>query len=135
MLGFKHKTTRGAYHGFKRGKSVVTVINGYIKHGRRGCETETVSQDWITSEMGEAVKERGGHCFESRNLKPIFHLATLFARREAKTRIRQGDWLKLAGEKIRREQVGSVLTILSVRSNKFAKWKMGFKLQVLYDDD
>ena len=32
-------------------------------------------------------------------LKPIFHLATLFARREAKTRIRQRDWLKLAGEK------------------------------------
>ena len=40
--------------------------------------------------------------------KPIFHLATLFARREAKTRIWQRDWLKLAGEKIRREQVGSV---------------------------
>ena len=33
-----------------------------------------------------------------------------FARREAKTRIRQRDWLKLAGEKIRREQVGSVPT-------------------------
>ena len=31
-------------------------------------------------------------------LKPIFHLATLFARREAKTKIRQRDWLKLAGE-------------------------------------
>ena len=38
-------------------------------------------------------------------------------RREAKTRIRQRDWLKLAGEKIRREQVGSVLTFLSVRAN------------------
>ena len=57
-------------------------------------------------------------------LKPIFHLATLFARREAKTRIRQRDWLKQAGEKIRREQVGSVPT-LSVRANKFAKWKIG----------
>ena len=33
--------------------------------------------------------------------KPIFHLATLFARREMKTRIRQRDWLKLG--------VGSVL--------------------------
>ena len=43
-------------------------------------------------------------------LKPIFHMATLFARREAKTRIRLRDWLKLAGEKIRREQVGSVPT-------------------------
>ena len=49
-------------------------------------------------------------------LKPIFHLATLFAQREAKTRIRQRDWLKLAGEKIRREQVGSVSTFLSVRA-------------------
>ena len=43
-------------------------------------------------------------------LKTIFHLATFFARREAKTRIGQRDWLKLAGEKIRREQVGSVPT-------------------------
>ena len=33
---------------------------------------------------------------------------TLFARREAKTRIRQGDWLTLVGEKIRHEQVGTV---------------------------
>ena len=45
---------------------------------------------------------------------------------EAKTRIRQRDWLKLAGEKIRREQVGSVPTFLSVRANKFAWWKTGF---------
>ena len=47
-------------------------------------------------------------------IKPIFHLATLFARREAKTRIRQRDWLKLAGEKIRRDKVGSVPTFLCV---------------------
>ena len=52
---------------------------------------------------------------------------TLFARREAKTRIRQRDWFKLAGEKIRREQVGTVPTFLSVRANKFAKWKIGFR--------
>ena len=52
-------------------------------------------------------------------------MATLFAQREAKTRIRQRDWLKLTGEKIRREQVGSVPTFLSVRANKFAKWKIG----------
>ena len=64
-------------------------------------------------------------------LKPIFHLATLFARREAKTRIRQRDWLKLAGEKIRREQVGTVPTYLSVRANKFAKWKIGFMCKEL----
>ena len=51
----------------------------------------------------------------------------MFARREAKTRIRQRDWLKLAGEKIRREQVGTVPTFLSVRANKFAKWKIGFE--------
>ena len=58
--------------------------------------------------------------------KPVFHLANLFARREAKTRIRQRDWLKLVGEKIRREQVGTVPTFFSVRANKFAKWKTGF---------
>ena len=57
--------------------------------------------------------------------KPVFHLATLFARREAKTRIRHRDWLKLAGEKIRCEQIGTVPTFLSVRVNKFAKWKTG----------
>ena len=53
-------------------------------------------------------------------------MATSFARREAKTRIRHRDWLKLAGEKIRREQVGTVPTFLSVRPNKFGKWKIGF---------
>ena len=45
-----------------------------------------------------------------RYLKPVFHLATLIARREAKTRTRHRDWLNLAGEKIRREQVGTVPT-------------------------
>ena len=59
------------------------------------------------------------------SLKLIFHLATLFVRREAKTRIRQRDWLKLAGEKIRHQQVRSVPTFLSVRANKCAKWKIG----------
>ena len=50
-------------------------------------------------------------------LKPIFHLTTLYARREAKT-IRQRDWLKLAGEKIRRKQVGTVPTFfLFARTN------------------
>ena len=34
--------------------------------------------------------------------------------------IQQRNWLKLAGEKIRREQVGSVPTVLSVRANKVA---------------
>ena len=53
--------------------------------------------------------------------KRVFHLATLLARREAKTRIGHRDWLKLAGEKIRREQVGTVPTFLSVRANKVAK--------------
>ena len=52
-----------------------------------------------------------GTCKISLSLKPIFHLATLFARREAKTRIRQRDWLKLAGEKIRCEQVGSAFLL------------------------
>ena len=68
------------------------------------------------------------HSAESK-LKPIFHLATVFARREAKTRFRQRDWLKLAGEKIRREQIGSVPTFLPVRANKIAKWKIGFRLK------
>ena len=58
--------------------------------------------------------------------KPIFHLATLFAQREEKTIIRRRDWLKLAGEKSSREQVGTVPTFLSVRANKFGKWKIGF---------
>ena len=65
--------------------------------------------------------------FRAATVKPIFHLTTLFARREAKTRIRQRDWLKLAGEKIRREQVGSVPTFLSVRANRVAKWKIGLR--------
>ena len=47
--------------------------------------------------------------------------------RDANTKIRQRDWLKLVGEKIRREQVGTVPTFLSVRANKFAKWKIGFR--------
>ena len=54
------------------------------------------------------------------SVKPIFHLAAFFARREAKTRIRKGDWLKLAGENIRREQVGNVPAFLRARANKFA---------------
>ena len=58
--------------------------------------------------------------------KPIFHMATLFARLGAKTRIRQRDWLKLTGKKIRREQVVSVPSFLSVRANEFAKWKVDF---------
>ena len=62
-------------------------------------------------------------------VKPVFHLANLFARREAKTRIRQRDWLTLVGEKIRREQVGTVPTFFSVRANKFAKWKTGLKVR------
>ena len=44
-------------------------------------------------------------------------------RSEAKTKIQHRDRLKLAGEKIRREQVGTVPTFLSVRASKFAKWK------------
>ena len=46
--------------------------------------------------------------------------------RETKTRIRLRDWLKLVSAKIRGEQVGTFL-LFSVRANKFAKWKRGFK--------
>ena len=48
-------------------------------------------------------------------VKPIFHLATLLARREAKTSIQQRDWLTLVGEKNRHEQVGTVPTFFSSR--------------------
>ena len=48
-------------------------------------------------------------------VKPIFHLVTLFARYEAKPRIRQRDWLKLASEKIRCEQTGTVPTFFRSR--------------------
>ena len=70
--------------------------------------------------------------YATEGIKPIFHLATLYYSRgdaiEAKTRIRQHDWLKLAREKIRREQVGSVPTFLSVRANKVAKSKISLRL-------
>ena len=56
------------------------------------------------------------------SLKPIFHMATSFAQREAKTRIGQRDWLKLAGEKIRREAF--LLFCLFAR----IKWKIGLSL-------
>ena len=95
----------------------IRTTNGQSwKHGRR--DTKLVS----------GLPRKGGtYSDTSTTLKPIFYLATLSARREAKTRIRQRDWLKLAGEKIRREQVGSVPTFLSVRTNKVAKWKTDFK--------
>ena len=65
------------------------------------------------------------HSYYCEAFKPVFHFvrATLFAQRKAKTRIWHHDWLKLAGEKICHEQVGTVPTFLSVRVNKVAKWK------------
>ena len=71
---------------------------------------------------------------------PIFHLATLFARREAKTRFRQRDLLKLAGEKIRREQVGSVPTLFVCSREqsrqvenrlKYIPWAVRLDIQLL----
>ena len=47
--------------------------------------------------------------------KAFFPLATLFARRKVKTKIRQRDWLKLVGEKIRHEQVETVPTFFCSR--------------------
>ena len=58
------------------------------------------------------------HCVvdvDKHSIKPIFHLAILFARREAKTRIRQRVWLTLVGKKIRREQVETVPTFFCSR--------------------
>ena len=69
------------------------------------------------------------------SLKPIFHLVTLFARREAKTRIRQRDWLKLVGEKIRREKVEIVPTFLSCSCEQIRQVENGLywlKLQQKY---
>ena len=64
------------------------------------------------------LASRPGLCQTCIGFKPVFHLANLFARREAKTRIRQRDWLTLVGEKIRREQVGTVPTFfLFARTN------------------
>ena len=48
----------------------------------------------------ETKKSRVDKCLRNNKVKPVLHLATLFARREAKTRIWHRDWLKLAGEKI-----------------------------------
>ena len=61
---------------------------------------------------------------ENRQCKAYFPLGDFFRATRSENKIRQHDWLKLAGEKIHRE-VGSVPTFLSVRANKFAKWKIG----------
>ena len=70
-------------------------------------------------------------------LKPIFHLMTLFARREAKTRIRQTDWLKLAGEKIRRDCsyffVCSREQIRQVENRLYDKCEPGLSCFVKFD--
>ena len=81
--------------------------------GQAKCELMSSTLDW---------DDNWAAIFKT---KAYFLLGALFVRREAKTRIRQRDCLKLTGEKIRREQVGSVSTFLSVRANKVAKWKVG----------
>ena len=58
-------------------------------------------------------------------LKPVFHLATIVRATRSENKNAHRDWLKLSGEKIRREQVGTVPTFLSVHANKVAKWKTG----------
>ena len=57
----------------------------------------------------------------------ILDLQPISRQREAKTKIPQRDWLKLVSEKIHREQVGTVPTLFSVRTNKVAKWKIGLR--------
>ena len=59
---------------------------------------------------------------------PFFHLATSLARRRAKTRIRQRDWLakKFAANN------WEPFPLFSVRANKFAKWKTGFSFNVYW---
>ena len=56
----------------------------------------------------------------------------MFARREAKTRIRQRDWLKLAGEKIRHEQVGSVPTLFVGSREQIRLVENGLKTRVIF---
>ena len=60
----------------------------------------------------------------SGSLKPIFHLATLFTRCEAKTRIRHSDWSKLVGKKVTENKWESfLLSSLFVRTNSpSGKW-------------
>ena len=48
---------------------------------------------------------------------PIFHLATFFARRKARTRIGQRDWLKLAPEKIRTALLWSLVYCILAKSS------------------
>ena len=59
-------------------------------------------------------------------LKPIFHLPTLFARREAKTSIRQRNWLTLVGEKIRREQECSYFLVCSREQSRQVENRLKF---------
>ena len=72
----------------------------------------------------------------ARYVKPVFHVANLFARREAKTRIRQRNWLKLVGEKIRPEQVGTVPTFFfcsreQIRQVENGLYTLQFRLRLV----
>ena len=62
------------------------------------------------------------------NHQAYFPLGDSVRATRSENKNRHRDWLKLAGEKIRREQVGTVPTFLSVSANKFAKWKIGLRL-------
>ena len=100
--------------------SLLQVVNSLFQQFGTSS-ANTTCQQLANSLVSTCLQAFYSLCvFERVFLKPIFHLATSFARREAKSRIRRRDWLKLAGEKIPPEQVGSVPTSLSVRANKFA---------------
>ena len=68
-------------------------------------------------EKDEVVKKDcGGNAKDC--TKARFPLGEFVRATRSETRIRQRDWLKLAGEKIRREQVGTVPTFcLFARTN------------------
>ena len=57
-----------------------------------------------------------------------FPLGDFVRATQSEKQIRHCDWLKLAGEKIRHVQAGTVPYFLSVRVNKVAKWKTDFRL-------
>ena len=80
----------------------------------------------IDRHIYSTVKLKSGGLFLNARKRHRLHVAFLRV-----TRTRHRDWLKLAGEKISREQVGTVPTFLSVRANKFAKWKTGFTRSTL----
>ena len=109
------------------------IVNAIISFNVEIRDTEKIScqcfQNKLSSVIATSTFQHLLFCTLKNEyvFKAIFYLANFFARREAKTRIQQRDWLTLVGEKTCREQVGTVPTFLPVHANKFAKWKTGLR--------